>query len=283
MSLTIYRYHGLENDYLVYDPNTNILPLTRDMVMKLCDRHKGIGSDGILEGPYFENNTIRLHIWNPDGSKESSSGNGVRIFARFLKDHEYIDADRFEIHTDLGSTQIEILDKIGSRIRVSMGKVSFWSQDIPMGGENRLVINEDMVLGQTIYPVNCISIGNPHCVILLHKITDEAVKMIGERVLQSKNLPDHMNTTILKVHDREHLLIETYESGVGYVQSSGTGACAAAAVAYRLGMTSNQMKVSMPGGLLEIEVSKDFEVHMTGNVVYIGKIELSVEYGDTLS
>ena len=278
MSITIHRYHGLENDYLVYDNNRNPMSLTRDMVMKLCDRHKGIGADGILEGPFVEGDRIRLRIWNPDGSIEANSGNGVRIFARYLKDMEYTTSEQFVIETDTGSTEIELLNQEGSRVRVSMGKVSFLSQDIPVPGENRLVINEDMVLGQTLYPVNCVSIGNPHCVILLHKLSEEAVTLIGEKAHLSKLLPDHINTTILKVHDREHLTIETYESGVGYVQSSGTGACAAAAVAYRLGMTSNQMNVTMPGGQLEIEVTKDFEVHMTGSVVYIGRVELSEEF-----
>jgi len=282
MKMIVERYHGLGNDYLVFDPNKNELQLNKENVAMLCNRNLGLGSDGILEGPFIGEKAISLKIWNPDGSIAEKSGNGVRIFAKYLKDASYVQKKHYTLITDGGAVEITYLNEDGSRLRVSMGKLSFWSDEVPVTGERRLIINEDMVFGKTMYPVTCVSVGNPHCVIPMHEISKELACRIGQEADQAKYFPEHVNTEIMKVIDNSNIAIETFERGAGYTMATGTGACAAAAVAYRLGLTANKVIVHMPGGNLQIEIDDEWNVFMTGEVFYVAKITLSNEFAEML-
>lgn len=282
MKVTMERYHGLGNDYLVYDPNKNELQLNKENAAMLCNRNMGLGSDGILEGPFIGESHMSLRIWNPDGSIAEKSGNGVRIFAKYLKDAGYVQKKNYKLVTDGGLVEITYLNEDGSRLRVSMGKLSFWSDEIPVTGERREVINEDMVFGRTLYPVTCISVGNPHCVIPMREISKPLVCKIGNYSEVARYFPERINTEIMKVVDDSHIEIETFERGAGYTMATGTGACAAAAVAYKLGMTGNKIIVHMPGGDLQVEIDEDWNVYMTGEVFYVAKITLSSEFSEKL-
>jgi diaminopimelate epimerase len=282
MKLNFERYHGLGNDYLVYDPNQNELELTGSSVKLICDRTMGLGADGILEGPLMNDEGISLRIWNSDGSVAEKSGNGVRIFAKYLRDGGYVQKKNFVLMTDGGPVEITYLNEEGNRLRVSMGHVTFWSDEIPVTGERREVINQDMVFGKTLYPTTCVSVGNPHCVIPMHEISKELVCKIGQYSENAQYFPNRINTQIMTVEDKEHISIEVYERGSGYTLASGTGACAAAAVAYKLGMTGNKMVVHMPGGDLMVEIDENWQAYMTGDVFYIAGIRTSDEFGEML-
>ena len=143
MQILLEKYHGLGNDYLVFDPNKNELELNEANVKMICNRNVGLGSDGILEGPLL-GERLAVKIWNPDGSVAEKSGNGVRIFAKYLKDAGYVQKKNYELMTDGGIVEITYLNEEGSRLRISMGKLSFVSEEIPVIGERREVINEDM-------------------------------------------------------------------------------------------------------------------------------------------
>lgn len=282
MKIVLERYHGLGNDYLVFDPNKNQLLLNKENVAMLCNRNMGLGADGVLEGPIIEENGLRLKIWNPDGSIAGKSGNGVSIFAKYLKDSGYVQKKKYYMITDGGKVQIAYLNEEGSRLRISMGKMSFWSDEIPVIGERREVINEDMVFGRTLYPATCISVGNPHCVIPMRDISKQRVCKIGKYSESARYFPDRVNTEIMKVIDNSNIAIETYERGAGYTMATGTGACAAAGVAYKLGVTGNKVIVHMPGGDLQVEIGEDWEVYMVGEVFYVASVTLSNEFTEML-
>lgn len=282
MNVVLERYHGLGNDYVVFDPNKNEFELTPESVAMICNRNAGLGSDGILEGPILMDNGMHVKVWNPDGSISETSGNGVRIFAKYLKDANYVQKKNFKLFTANGEADVTFLNEDGSRLRVSMGKLSFWSDDIPVTGERREVINEDMVFGRTLYPVTCATVGNPHCIIPMREISKPLVCKIGEYAEMARYFPNRVNTQIMKVTDRENIAIEIYERGAGYTLASGTGACAAAGVAYKLGMTNNKVIVHMPGGELIVEIEDDWTVFMTGDVFYVAKISLSNEFVEKL-
>ena len=281
MKVVLERYHGLGNDYLVFDPNKNELELNEANVKMICNRNVGLGSDGILEGPLLGEH-LAVKIWNPDGSVAEKSGNGVRIFAKYLKDAGYVQKKNYELMTDGGIVEITYLNEEGSRLRISMGKLSFVSEEIPVIGERREVINEDMVFGNNLYPATCVSVGNPHCVIPMQEISKELVCKIGVHSESARYFPERVNTEIMKVTDRNNIAIETYERGAGYTMATGTGACAAAAVAYKLGLTENKMLVHMPGGDLQVEIADDWNVYITGDVFYIAEIKLSTEFSEML-
>ena len=142
MKVVLERYHGLSNDYVVFDPNKNELELTPGNVKMICDRNAGLGADGVLEGPVIKEDGMHVKVWNPDGSESETSGNGVRIFAKYLMDHEYVKEQKFSIQTLSGPIEVECLNNRATEFRVKMGKASFISREIPVTGEVREVINE---------------------------------------------------------------------------------------------------------------------------------------------
>ena len=221
-------------------------------------------------------------VWNPDGSVAQKSGNGVRIFAKYLKDAGYVQKKDFTISSQGGEASIHYLNEEGTRLKASMGKVSFWSDDVPVEGPRREIINETMVFGRIPYPVTCLSIGNPHCVILMDEISKDLVCRIGRYSESARQFPEKINTQIMKVLDRTHIQTEVYERGAGYTLASGSGCCAAAAAAYRLGLTDPKMLVQMPGGTLELEIDGEGVVHMTGDVGYVGAVKLGSHFTEQL-
>ena len=196
MRLKLEKYHGLGNDYLVFDPERNGLELTPERVKLLCNRNLGVGADGILEGPVFKEGKICMIIWNSDGSQTENSGNGIRIFAKYLKDADYVQKKDITIYTAEKEIEIHYLNEEGTRLKASMGKASFWSDEVPVEGPRREIINETMVFGHIPYPVTCLSVGNPHLVILMDEISKDLVCRIGkyserQRVPGKDQHPDH--------------------------------------------------------------------------------------------
>lgn len=282
MNITLEKYHGLGNDYLIFDPNKNELELTEENIRLICNRNFGVGSDGLLMGPILGNDKLEVKILNPDGSEAEISGNGVRIFGKYLKDAGYVQKNRFTINTLSGQQTIQYLNEEGTRIKVSMGKLSFYSDEIPVTGPRREVLNETMMFGSIPYRVTCVNIGNPHCVIWLNDISKELVCRIGKHSESAECFPEKINTQLLKVLDRTNIEIEIYERGAGYTLASGTSGCAAAGAAYRMGLTERKMYVHMPGGVLEVEIEEDENVLMTGEVGYVGRFTLSHEMAEQL-
>lgn len=282
MNITLEKYHGLGNDYLIFDPNKNELELTEESVRLICNRNFGVGSDGLLVGPILGQDKLELKILNPDGSEAELSGNGVRIFGKYLKDAGYVQKNRFIVNTLSGQQTIQYLNETGTRIKVSMGKLSFYSDEIPVTGPMREVLNETMMFGSIPYRVTCVTIGNPHCVIWLNDISKELACRIGKHSETADYFPEKINTELLKVVDRTNIEIEIYERGAGYTLASGTSGCAAAGAAFRMGLTDPKMYVHMPGGVLEVEIEPDGGVLMTGEVGYVGRFTLSHEMTEEL-
>ena len=268
------KYDGLGNDYLVLDPNLNSIELTEEKIKKICNRNFGVGSDGILYGPILKDNKIKVRIFNPDGSEAEKSGNGVRIFSKYLLDKGYVKEKTFILSTLGGDVKVEYLDKMGEKIKVAMGKVTFESEEIPVSGEKRKVIYETFNFNGKEFKGTCVSIGNPHCVIPMKNISKDLAERLGPYVENYKNFPNKINMQLLEVIDRNNIKIEIYERGAGYTLASGSSSCAASCAAYELGLVDNKVKVHMPGGILDIEILKDKMVYMTGPVEYICHVEI---------
>jgi diaminopimelate epimerase len=278
-----YKYHALGNDYLVIDPNQLDIKLDANTIRTICHRHFGIGSDGILYGPVLDGGLFKLRIFNPDGSEAEKSGNGVRIFARYLWEAGYVEGKTFLIHTPGGIVNVRLLDDQAKTIQVEMGRVSFRSDLIPVAGDSRDVIAESLMLsnGQS-FQVTCLTIGNPHCVIPLEQISRELTLAIGPLVENHPAFPNRINMQLLRVIDQHTIQIEIWERGAGYTLASGSSSCAAASAAYQLGLVDRQVKVIMPGGAIEIEIGSDGMVLMTGSVTAVAKGRFAPEFRETL-
>lgn len=278
-TITLKKYHGLGNDYLVFDPNKNEVKLQERKVEMLCHRNLGVGADGILYGPIMEDGKIRVKIFNSDGSEASESGNGVRIFAKYLRDEGYVKEQSFVLTTQANDVKVEFLDEEGKSMRVNMGKPDFASSAVPaMIGVQSEIVNEPLTFHDKLYNTTCLSVGNPNCVIMMEEVNGKTATELGPYVENASYFPNRMNMQICKVNDRQNLTIEIYERGSGYTLASGTGACAAAAAAAKMGLVDSCVTVHMPGGELMIEQADNGDLYMTGAVEYVGEFNLAENF-----
>ena len=277
-AITLRKYHGLGNDYLVYDPNRNDYLLQERQVETLCRRNIGVGADGILYGPFFNGDEMSVRIFNPDGSEAEKSGNGIRIFSKYLRDTGYIKEDSYVLTTKAGKTKVTFLDEAGDMMRVDMGYAKFLAREIPAVGFGEEIVNEALFFCDNFYNATCVSIGNPNCVLMLEEVSPKKAMQLGPYVENSKYFPNRVNMQLCQVLDQNNIQIEIYERGAGYTHASGTGACAAAAASHRLGLIDDTVKVHMQGGELLVEFEEDGRILMTGPVVYIGSITLAEHF-----
>jgi diaminopimelate epimerase len=267
--MKFHKYHALGNDYIVLDPDEFDEELTESKIRRICHRNYGVGSDGILYGPFETNKAdFSVRIFNPDGSQAEKSGNGLRIFARYLWDCDKVGQEEFSIFTLGGLVKAKVLDD-GTKVTIDMGKVSFDSAQIPVKGPQRQMINEKIrVEGQEL-TFSAATVGNPHCVILRDDVSESQAKALGPLIETDSRFPNRTNVQFAEVLDRSNIRIEIWERGAGYTLASGSSSCAAAAVAHRLGLCDSAVKVHMPGGDIDIVLSEDFSVIMTGPVTKI--------------
>lgn len=275
--MDFYRYHALGNDYIVMKGAQLNRVLSVEVTQRICHRHFGIGSDGILvheDSPAGA--PFLLRILNPDGSEAEKSGNGLRIFARYLFDQQLVGEEPFEVDT-LGG-RVSCLVRDGGRIvTVDMGKVSFESDRIPMVGPKREVLNEELAVGAKTVRYCAATVGNPHCVVLNCESTPAIAHALGPQLEVHPNFPNRTNVQFLRVIDRSNIAIEIWERGAGYTLASGSSSSASAAVAYRLGLVDGSVTVHMPGGRLTIEISPDYLIRMTGPVTRVAQGQLDLE------
>lgn len=269
------KYHALGNDYLVLPATECPQLLTPAQIERICHRNFGLGSDGILYGPLpgTEGAPFGLRIFNPDGSEAEKSGNGIRIFARWLYDTGQVNTAPFKLHTIGGVVECAVSEG-GSSIRVEMGKVSFLSSLIPMAGTEREVVRETLSLEGKDYMFCAATVGNPHCVLPMDNISEEIARRLGPQIERHPWFPNRTNVQFLKVIDRKTIQIEIWERGAGYTLASGSSSSASAAVAHKLGLVDNDITVLMPGGKLRIEIGKDFSIVMTGPTTRVGTMLL---------
>jgi len=266
MEVYFRKYHGLGNDYLVIDPNIHDLDLTPDTIRLVCDRNLGIGADGILYGPIESEDNLSLRIFNPDGSEAEKSGNGLRIFAKYLFENKYVDKKNFSMETSGGIVEAYIEDESGGLIKINMGKMTFQNTRIPVKGREREVVNEELQINGVNYKVTCLSVGNPHCVIPIDDVTERKAKELGPKIENHDMFPNRINMQLLKVIDKANIEIRIWERGAGYTLASGSSSCAAAGAAHKLGMVDNKINVKMPGGKLFVEITENEDIYLTGTV-----------------
>jgi diaminopimelate epimerase len=272
--LEFHKYHALGNDYLVVPSGQ---PPAADTIRRICDRHFGLGADGVLfpAGRDSEGRFV-LRIFNPDASEAEKSGNGLRIFARFLWDQREVGAESFAVVTKGGLVRCEVRDQ-GRAVFVEMGQASFHSEKIPVTGPGREVVNELLQVQGENLRVSAVTIGNPHCVAFMNKISRALVEKLGPAIERHTRFPNRTNVQLAQVISRNHLAIEIWERGAGYTLASGSSSCAAACAAVRLGLCDSPVTVEMPGGKLVVQVAPDFTVTMLGPVTRVAEGDLDGE------
>jgi diaminopimelate epimerase len=274
------KSHGLGNDYIVMDSENISFEINEKAIRTICDVHYGIGSDGILLKVSSRNADFGLRIFNPDGSEAEKSGNGLRIFCKFLYDYGYVKRKEFTVETKGGVVRAKVEKEEDGKARiitVDMGKAIFESEKIPVKINKPECIGEKIKVDDKEFEINCVSVGNPHCVIIVDKLDEEIVKKYGKLIENHPMFPNRINVQFVKPISKNQVQIMIWERGAGYTLASGSSSSAVAAVMVKRGITDKNITVKMPGGELKISIDENWNIKMTGEVREICKGILSKE------
>ncbi len=260
------KSHGLGNDYIVIDPAKVPFAVTPETVRLICDRRLGVGSDGVMLVSPGDGADFGVRIFNPDGSEAEKSGNGARIFAKFLREHGYTDKDHFTLHTLGGRVTCALEHENGrvAQITVDMGKARF----DPL---------EAIEIDGRRFEVTSVSMGNPHCVIVVPDLAKIDIHALGPKIETHRAFPDRTNVQFAQVVSRDEVRTLIWERGAGYTLASGSSSCAVVAACHRKGLTGRDVTVTMPGGQLRISIAADGEIRMRGPVEEICSGDFSAD------
>ncbi len=273
------KSHGLGNDYFVMDQSEVSFELTSDVIQLLCHRNYGIGSDGILLLVPSDKADFGLRILNPDGSEAEKSGNGLRIFAKYLFEHGHCDKEVFTIDTLGGivTAELEINHGLVPFVTVEMGDAIFQSNLIPVAGNKREVVQEEISVGGESLKITAVSVGNPHCVVFVDELSEDQIRKLGPLLETHELFPNRINVQFAKPISRNKVEILIWERGAGYTLASGSSSCAVASACVKNGFTDGSVTVSMPGGELDINIREDWSIKMRGAVEEVAVGNLSAD------
>ncbi|WP_238882410.1 diaminopimelate epimerase [Clostridium sp. YIM B02551] len=280
------KTHGLGNEYIVLEEDRIDFTLTDRAIKRICNVNFGIGSDGILLKVKSEKADFGLRIYNPDGSEAEKSGNGLRIFCKYIYDYGFTNNEVFTVETKGGIVKANIVETSNSKaklITVDMGKAIFKAGDIPTNFKSEEVIGEKITLNNKEFEINCVSLGNPHCVIIKDELDMDEIKAFGQLIENYKEFPNRINTQFAKVISKDEAQILIWERGAGFTLASGSSSCAVASVLRKRGLVNDKVKIKMLGGELIIEIDDNWNVRMTGEVREIAKGNLSSELIEDLN
>ncbi len=266
------KMQGLGNDFIILDyseyKKTEKIPA--ELALKLCDRHFGIGADGlIIINPDTKNTDIGWIFYNSDGTIAQMCGNGIRCFAKYVYDKKLVDKNEFSVETKAGTIIPKIYDD--GRVRVNMSKPILETKKIPVNTENNLNFNVEVSDGT--FKANAVSMGNPHCVIITNEDTKALALKYGREIETHKLFPEKTNVEFIKILSRNEINLDVWERGCAITLACGTGACASVVSAILNDLCDSQVKVNLPGGQLLIEwqgtkENTDYNVYMTGRADY---------------
>ncbi len=267
MSIEFTKYHGLGNDFILIDNRDQPEPhLTSEQAVKVCDRHRGVGADGIIFLLPAQGNTdYAMRIFNSDGSEPEMCGNGIRCLARFIAELETTETASYRIHTLGGIITPQL--KPDSQVTVDMGQPRLQAASIPttlaQAGEE--VIDQPLSVAEQSWLVTCVSMGNPHCITFVEDAAAIALETLGPQFEHHSSFPQRTNTEFIQIIQPNYLKMRVWERGAGATLACGTGACAALVAGVLTQRCQERATVELPGGPLEIEwLAPTQPVYMTG-------------------
>lgn len=277
MAIEFVKYHGLGNDFVLIDNRHSSEPcLTPEQAVQWCDRHFGIGADGVIFAlPGQDGTDYTMRIFNSDGSEPEMCGNGIRCMAKFVAELEGRSEATYRIHTLAGV----ITPKLNpdGQVTVDMGLPRLLAAEIPttLAAAEEKVVNLPLeVAGQT-WQVTCVSMGNPHCITFVDDVAAIPLEAIGPQFEHHAVFPQRTNTEFIQVVNSSYLKMRVWERGAGITLACGTGACASLVAGVLNGKCDRKATIELPGGPLEIEWADDQRLYMTGPAtrVFVGSKE----------
>ena len=283
-----FKGHGLGNDYIALNPAELDFRLTPANIRAVCDRHWGVGSDGILALEDSRRADFAVRIYNPDGSEAEKSGNGLRIFGRYLYATRKTRKRRFSVETRGGLVEVDLhLDSHGepASATVEMGRATFSPKDLPCALKAGELVRQPIEAAGRDLLFTGVSVGNPHCVVFKDEGGEwsrEELLELGPELENHRLFPRRTNVQLAVPLGPRSIYILIWERGAGETQASGSSACAAASAAVRLGLVKSPVTVKAPGGALRIKVGVNFDLTMKGPVAEVARGAFSTSFIRTL-
>jgi diaminopimelate epimerase len=259
------KMHGLGNDFIIIDSRNEKLDGIKldQLAVKLCDRHFGIGADGLLVAYPSGSADIKMRTFNPDGSEPEMCGNGIRCFAKYIYDKLEKKKEILSVETMAGIMLPSIIEH--------KGEIAIVEVDM---GPPKSIKNDELNIDNKKIDVTLVSMGNPHCVIFTDDVAKVHIDEIGAKIENHRMFPDRTNVEFVQVISKKEVLVKVWERGVGETLACGTGACASAVAGISIGTLDRDVLVHLPGGNLDIEWQEDKHVILRGpaETVYEGKL-----------
>ena len=261
------KMHGIGNDYVYMDCTKERLENPGEIARLVSDRHKGIGSDGLILIQSSDEADFEMAMYNADGSYGKMCGNGIRCVAKYVYDNGLTDKTEISVISGGAVKYLKLTVEAGKvkKVRVNMGEPILKPELIPVTGGGERLVASPIVIDNQIYEMTCVSMGNPHAVVFMEGVDDLKIEEIGPKFEKHERFPDRVNTEFVERMDRKNLKMRVWERGSGETMACGTGACATAVAAILNGYADRNVTVHLLGGDLEIFWDeKDNCVYMTG-------------------
>ena len=277
------KMHGCGNDYIYFDLFDEKLreKLTnpKELAVRLSNRNKGIGGDGIVFIEPSATSHAKMRMFNADGSEAGMCGNAIRCIGKFLYENNRVSEKNIEIETISGTKKLFVNTKNGcvTDVKVDMGPASTNPLDIPVNLPGDMIIGREVNISGRTYEISCVSMGNPHAVIFLDDVDIFELHKIGPQFEHAPIFPERINLEVAQIVRRNNIRMRVWERGTGETLACGTGACAVAACAVHMGYCDKEkdILVELPGGNLTINYTAE-AVYMTGEciMVFEGKVPI---------
>lgn len=262
------KMHGLGNDFVFIEDKTGQDKDYTALARAMCNRHTGIGADGLIVIVDSRVADVRMRIINSDGSEAEMCGNGIRCFAKYVYDNGIIEKKRFTVETPAGIMEPEITvgaDNKAELITINMGRPSFNRSEIPMEGADGRVLNEDLCVNGANWKITSLLMGVPHTVTYVDDVDTVDIEKIGPLFEKHEVFPKHTNINFAQQMDDRTVKVRTWERGAGATLACGTGSCSVAVASFLNGRTGREVDIQLPLGTLHIEYrEEDGNVYMTG-------------------
>ena len=275
MPLSFAKMHGLGNDFVLIAQGAQAIAAPERLAQALCDRRHGVGADGLLVlGPVAADSTVlRVTIFNADGSRAETCGNGVRCAAKYAYEHKLIRKNPLALTTDAGMVSAELVVDSADRVaavRVNMGVPRLDPRHIPVRMVGEHVISKLLEVAGKQFAITCVSMGNPHTVIFRQDLDDVPLGQWGPAIERHALFPEGTNVHFARVVDRARVQMISWERGAGATVACGSGACAVTVAGVLNHLLDRNVTVHLPGGRLQIEWSEALhEIQMTGPAVEV--------------
>ncbi len=276
------KMHGLGNDFVMIDRIRQNIEITPTLIRSISDRKFGIGCDQVLviEAPTNPNADFLYKIFNADGSEAEQCGNGARCFARFVTENELTNKKQIVLETSNNIFKVHLHDN--DNVAVEMGQADFYP-NIEHNLSKSIENNWSMNVHNTTYPVYLASLGNPHCIIFINDLTEEA-NNIYEYIKKNDIFPLDINLGLVQIIDKENIRLRTFERGVGETLACGSNATAAVAVGIKQGLLDKQVNVALSAGILQVSMNEQLILTGPTSKIFDGSFAINkskhrIDYG----